>query len=369
MEEGLDNVWEFYGFSGDDNPDEIIRKVDLNVLSLLEEHILKEEPTVLVQLGRKGTHLFTHYKSRIEEKGFLTCLYRLFLVSQLAQIRPAISIPSGKPVIIVADTIHTGSELSIFLSNFYSAGIEVKKIFCYLENEEGVQNLITAGLIDREKVVGLFSSYSEEEYMKESRQVQAFFRSRITPMDPDTCFNLYNVGKILRPNELKGILEPILKDVFRQDITVKQSYDRGLASNIKELHCSIDKCSKIDEVASRLFQEDFDHKIYCINIRSKLNQKRVDSDFAIIVKPETNCSVKKKGDPSGCLKAPENCLLTRTEYKKEKEFEVKKLVCPACVDLSLSDSVLNELHSILTKVFEEKGLELKLKWAYRPIEL
>ena len=369
MSEGFDDVWQFYGFPEDDNPDEIIRKVDLNVNSLLEEHILKEEPTVLVQVGRKSAHLLTHYKDRIEEARFLPCLYRLFLISQLTQIRPPISIPSDKPVILVADTIHTGSEVRNVLSILYSMDIDVKKIFCYLENEEGVQSLIDEGLVDRENVVGLFSSHSEEEYKRESRQLQVFFRSRITPMDPDVCFNSYNVNTRLQPKEYESVLNPILENAFGQAIVIEETADRGLASNIKELQCSIGKCSRIDEVAGSLFQEDFDYETSHVSMRSKINQKIVDSDFTLIVKTENGCNVKKKEGPGQCLKAPQNCLLTRTEYEKEKEMTVKKLVCPACIDLLLSDSILNELDSILVKAFKEKGLECILKWRHRPIEV
>ena len=364
MDEGFKDIWEWLGFTKQEKPDEIIRKVNLNVLSLLEEHVLKEEPTILIEVGRKSAHLCGRYRSRIEEKGFLTCRWRLFKISKFVLTRPPLPIPSDKPVILIADTIHKGEELSTVLENLYLKDIEVKKIFCYLKNEEGVQNLVTEGPIDGEDVVGLFSSHSEEEYMKEYNQLQVFFRSRIEPMDPDLCFDLYNVDEVLRPKKFKKILKPVLRDVFGQKIEIIESSDRGLALNIKELHCSIENRPKIEEITRGLFQEDFDYEANCVSIRTKTNQKQVDSDFTIIAKTEADCNLKKT-DAGKCLKAPENCCITRIRYKGKKS-DVKKMICPVCVDSLISDSILSKLEPNLINCFREKGLECKKKYPYRP---
>lgn len=365
MDEGYKDIWEWIGFSKKEKPDEIIRKVNLNVWSLVEEHLLKEEPTTLIEVGRKSAHLCAHYRSRIQEKGFLSCRWRLFKTSEFFETKPPLQIPTDKPVILVADTIHRGEEVRTVLTNLYSRDIEVNRIFCYLKNEEGVQNLVNEDLIDREDVVGLFSSHSEEEYMKEYNRLQVFFRSRIEPMDPDLCFDLYNVDEVLHPGKFKKISEPVLRDLFEQRIEVAEFSDRGLASNIKELHCNVESCTKIEEIAKGLFQEGFDYEANCVSIRSKINQKKIDSDFTIIAKTEANCNLKKT-DAGKCLKVPENCCITRVRYKKGKKPDLKKIICPACVDLQISDSILNRLESSLINGFRERGLECKKQYFYRP---
>lgn len=367
MDEGYKDIWEWIGFNKQEKPDDIIRKVTLNVWSLVEEHLLKEEPTTLIEVGRKSAHLCTHYRSRIQEKGFLSCRWRLFKTSEFFETKPPLQIPTDKPVILIADTIHRGEELSNVLTNLHSIDIKVKKIFCYLKNEEGVQNLVNEDLIDREDVVGLFSSHSEEEYMKEYNRLQVLFRSRIEPMDPDLCFDLYNVDEVLHPRKFKKISEPVLRDLFEQRIEVAEFSDRGLASNIKELHCNVESCPKIEEIGKGLFQEGFDYEANCVSIRSKINQKKIDSDFTIIAKTEANCNLKKT-DAGKCLKVPENCCITRVGYKKGKKPDVKKMICPACVDLQISDSILNRLESSLINGFREKGLECKKQYFYRPYQ-
>jgi len=368
MHPGFDDVWEWLGFGEKDSPNETIRKVNLNVLTLVEELLLKEQPTYLVVVGRKASHLITDYTTRIEEKGFMSCFYRLYRVSQYVQMKPPIQIPTKHPVILVVDTVHTGEELSIVLADLYARKIKVKKIFCYLRNEEGIENLVAAKLVDKENVVGLFSSSSEEEYLEEYDKLQTFFRSQLEPMDPDLCFNSYNVNKVLSPNELKAILQSVLKDMFGQRITIKRFCDRGLASNIKELYGSIGNNRKLREITRGLLREDSDCDVSCASIRLKMDQKKVDTSFVIIVRTESDFNLKKV-EANICLKDLERCCMARTGYKKRKELEVKRLVCPACIDLLISDSILNELSPILIKGFEKGGLECKLTRTYRPIKL
>lgn len=143
------DIWRQYGFSDDDNADEIIREVELNVLKLINL-IITEEPGILVQAGRKSAHLLSHYKISLDERRFLTCLFRA-IGAELIETKPGF--PKGLPVIIVSDSIHTGTEMKSVINNFSMRDIEVKRIFCYLLNYDGYLSILEEGLIDKEKVI------------------------------------------------------------------------------------------------------------------------------------------------------------------------------------------------------------------------
>jgi len=365
------DIWKQYGFRDDDNADMIIHRVNTNVLSLVQK-ILKEkpqkkdEPRVLIHVGNKGFHLFSQHRNMIEQS-FHTSLCRV-LSAGFTELRPAIP-PGEGPSVLVTDTVHRGSEMAIVLKHLLGRGFKVKRIFCYLKNAKGVQRLVKEDLIEEEKIEGLFSSTSEEEYKKESRQLQLFFRSIIEPMDPDSCYNEYNVDKILRAEELKEIVSPILEDIYGSPVMFKKSVNRGLASNIKEACFIIEDPSGIKKIAEALFQEDFHHEIEWSNPSFKINQKMVDSDFTAMMNVEASCLPGEVKNYKKCVRSTEKCLLKTYQYDRKRESELRKILCPACADLQLSDQLLNRLNPRLIKAFARKGMECKLKWRSRPIEL
>lgn len=200
----INSVWGLLDFDKSIKPDDVIHKVRMNVLTLIEEHILAEKPTVLIRVGRKGAHLVGPYDSRIEEKGFMTCTFRI-----LAKNRSRISPPLdsiNEPVILITDTIHTGEEMKNVLLRLAHENIKVSKIFCYSKHQKGEDNLVKSGLIDEDRIIGLFSASSEEEYMKECKQLFVFFRSRIEPMDPDSCYDTYNLNKTITLKEFEKVI-------------------------------------------------------------------------------------------------------------------------------------------------------------------
>jgi hypothetical protein len=190
MNKNIDDLWQFWGFKDSSDSNTVIRTVDQNVIRLVNL-ILKEEPTTLVQVGRKAAHLIREYKNQIEAKKFLTCLILIYNFNELSQYKP--EIPKDKPVILVEDTIHHGLQLANVLVTLKEDNIEVSKVFCYLKNQKGVDALVKHGLLKSNQVESLFTSRSEREYQEKSKELHAYFRSHIEPTDPEICYNVYKL--------------------------------------------------------------------------------------------------------------------------------------------------------------------------------
>jgi hypothetical protein len=231
LEQGYDNIWSWLSRNQQMSPDEIIHQVDLNVSSLVNK-IMNEPPSaVLIFVGRKVSHLLSQYRTTLGEK-FL--IIQLVTMNQLQMLRtkPSLSVSTKTQVIIVSDTIHTGIEMSTVLRDLKHSKREVNKVFCYLKNEEGLNSLLEEKLITREKVVGLFTSSSEEEYYKEATKLHVFFRSIIEPLELDLTYNQYSIDKPLSAKEIVKILKTPLKKL---GVTIKKVNEEGCAKNYEEI--------------------------------------------------------------------------------------------------------------------------------------
>lgn len=370
MPESIDDIWQFWGFNDCDQADEVIRRVDLNVL-LLVNLILKEKPTTLVQVGRKAAHLIRDYKNQIEDAKFLSCLYIIRPLNELSETKP--EIPTDKPVVLFEDTIHEGKQLAEVLAEFRAGKIKVHKVFCYLQNESGVKRLVELGLIKEKQVSSLFISHNEKEYQERCKQLHAYFRSRLEPTDSDTCYNLYNTNIQLTPKRLIELVEPIFKRTFGAD-TIEESLERGLATNIKELTYRVIDNSLLQKYADLIFTKKTNYKTHGLNIRFKINRKRIDSDFSVIPKVEADFLINHKAN-NHCLTKSNKCMLDNCTYNskainklKTKDAErIKKAVCPSCLDMLISDYLLKKLNRSMCYAFKKEGFELTLKQKYRPM--
>lgn len=370
--EELHDIWRAWGFSDTDDPNEITRKVNLNVGTLVREHVMREHErsgegsVYLVLAGRKSSHLIQHEKPYLEEQGFIICLHRMFH-SRFAEWRP--EIPRNSRAILLADAIHTGSETRDVLAAANKKKIAFEKIFCYILNAEGLKDLASRGIVREEQVTALFPSRSEEEYEKESRQLQAFFRSRIEPMDPDICYDKYNVNIILKTKEATRVLNPMFQSIFSKRVTAKVSDDRGLASNIAEVSYSIDKCPMFDELTKKIFQPHVKVEVESLCLRIKMNQKTVDSDFTAIVTPQVTYVIEDDEHVNKCVKDANKCMLSHYSYKKKDIGAIKKILCPNCLNICFSHEVLQTLQPLILEAFQKERFEPKLIWRYRPLRV
>jgi len=356
------DIWRQYGFSSKDNADSIIREVELNVFQLIEK-ITAEEPGILVQAGRKSAHLISHYKISLDESGFLTCLFRA-IGAELSETSPGIE--EGSSIYIVSDSIHTGTEIRNMIIHFRKKSVVSDKIFCYLLNNDGFLNILEEGLIEKEKVAFLFSSSSEEEYSREINKLQVFFRNRIEPMEPDVCFNKYNINMILDTEYLLKILTPFNQYVEECNMSVEISEDRGLSSKIKELKITIDYCDFLKDIFYMTFKNTYDCEINGVSIRFKINQRTIDSDFTVIIKSEGTCNARKNIDYTHCLDDEAKCLLKKAKYPEGKEIEAKTILCPRCLDLWFSSKILDFLDERISEEFSIESHECTRTREYRP---
>lgn len=360
----IDSVWNLLQFGKSVNPDEVIHQVRMNTLTLVQEHLLLEKPTVLIRVGRKGAHLFGPYDARIEEKGFITCTYRLIAKNRFATMKPSLDL-SKTAVILITDTIHKGEEMKNVLVRLQAEKIKVHKIFCYSKYQKGVDNLVQSGLIKEDQIISLFSSITEEEYMEKCKQLLAFFRSRIEPMDPDLCYDTYNVDDVIDLKNFAKIIVPILEEIFGKKLTIFEASDNGFASNVQELSCYVENSEIESKITNTLFKKTINCKIPAISIRFKLNQKNVDTDFTAIIKTGSSCNIGNN-KAIECLNHSNHCCMELTDIVGLNQDEAKQLICPTCIEIHISDYILNEIKSRITKKFFEIGLTCKLKWPTRP---
>jgi len=364
MKEDIDDLWQFWGFNDSSDSNTVIRTVDQNVIQLVNL-ILKEEPTTLVQVGRKAAHLIREYKNQIEAKKFLTCLILIYKFNELSQYKP--EIPKGKPVILIEDTIHHGVQLANVLVALKEDNIEVSKVFCYLKNQKGVDALVKVGLLKRNQVVSLFTSHSEREYQEKAKELHAYFRSHIEPTDPEICYNVYKVNTQLNAPQLMEILEPVLTKMFGTDST-EEVIDRGFASNIKEVSYKTLNNGILQKWANSLIKDKNDYKVLGLNLRFKINQRLIDSDFSLIPKIEADCTVCEDINNQKCLTHEAHCMLNHCSHEGVDLQKLKNAVCPQCLDIAVSDHLLNILNNELLLACKKANLELTLKEKNRPID-
>ena len=366
--EGYDGVWDWFGFNSDVSPDGIIRQVDLNVSSLVNDFIMKEKPKekpiVLISVGRKGAHLFSGYSTAFFEANFLT--FNFISTKTLNMYLSGKRQPNvlSNPVILVADTIHTGSEMKKLLGELKAAKLEVKKVFCYLKNEAGLNELVEKKLISNEQVVGLFSSASEEEYIRQAARLHVFFRSKIEPLDPNLAYDLFNANKLLSPREFINIIKPVVLEKFDPKAKFKIESQQGFASNVREIWLTIYKSPRMEEIISKLFNQNLKFDIRCLTVDIKILQKAIDCDFTIIPKTHIVCTPKEKHDATECLTSPTECLLDRSAEAKNRP-EWSKAICPWCIEKTVAEKFLAEVETIAIQAFKDAGIELTSKFGYR----
>lgn len=366
MTDSIDNIWQFWKFDDSTNADLIIRKVDQNVIELINL-ILKEEPTTIVQVGRKATHLIREPRNQLEAKNFLTCLIVFYEFKDLTESKPGI--PTGKPVILVEDTIHHGEQLAKVILTLKEDNIEVSKVFCYLKNRSGVNRLVKSGLIKEKQVVSLFTSKSEREYQEKAKELQAYFRSHIEPTDSDICYNLYSVNTQLSPQQLISIIEPSLLKLFGTN-SIEELEERGFTSNIKEISFKTTNTQVLQKWAESVIKKKNNYEVLGLNLRFKINQRLVDSDFTMIAKIEADCSISKDINNKKCLSNENRCMFKHVTHDEGVDVEkLKENVCPQCLDIAMSDYLLGRLNREIGLSFKKAHLALTFKERYRPASL
>ncbi|MDR0461314.1 MAG: hypothetical protein LBH62_07835 [Nitrososphaerota archaeon] len=363
MSEDIDDIWRLWGFNESNDSNTVIKTVDQNVIKLVNS-ILKEEPTTLVQIGRKAAHLIREYKNQIEEKKFLTCLLLMYKYNDLTQYKPEIL--KDKPVILMVDTIHHGIDLRDVITSFKKSHTQISKIFCYIKNQDGVNNLVKHNLLKEEQIVSLFTSYSEIEYREKVKDLHAYFRSHIEPTDPDICYNVYRVNTQLTVEQLIEITEPVLFKIL-DTVSMEKIADTGFASNIQEAKYTTTNNKILQKWSDSIIRGENSYEISGLDLRFKINQRSIDSEFSVIPKIEADCIVSEGVNNKKCFTHKEHCMLNHYKHKDITVQELKNTICPQCLDIVVSDNLLESLNNELSLAFKESKRAVILKEKSRPV--
>jgi hypothetical protein len=362
MGENIDDIWQLWGFNESNDSNTVIRTVDQNVIQLVNL-ILKEEPTTLVQIGRKAAHLIREYKNQIEAKKFLTCLLLMYKFNDLTQYTP--DIPTDKPAILMVDTIHHGTDLTKVLQDLKNDNTQVSKVFCYIKNQDGINNLVKRNLLKEEQIVSLFTSHSEYEYQEKVKDLHAYFRSHIEPTDPEICCDVYRVNTQVNVEQLTKIIEPVLSKTLGTG-SMEKIAERGFASNIQETRYNTTNNELLQKLSDTLIKRKNSYEILSLNLRFKINQRSIDSEFSVIPKIEADCLVNENVNNKKCLMQKKHCMLNHCTHQDITIQVLKNTICPQCLDIVISDHLLTLLNNQLIVAFKESKVDLILKEKIRP---
>ena len=275
-------IWDFLEEEvKSETPERIISEVNFHLNKLITNNLLTKEPGIVCRIGRKGLHLLNRYETRISERGFTLSHLRVLSEERFMGMGKL----SPGPLYIFVDSINTGKEMNKVLPFLKRRKIEVKNIFCYIYNEEAINKLEESGLIDKECVIGVFSSSSEKEYKIQTQKILTFFKSRIEPMDLDVCVDLYALSDVLvRTAQLE--LGEAIKQTLGLGVSVTEPSQRGLPSNISELF--ILKMDTSDLNLDRELPEfrDLQVTIDSLCVKIKTNIRQADSELSIRVIPK-----------------------------------------------------------------------------------
>ncbi|MCL2135815.1 MAG: hypothetical protein FWH37_09800 [Candidatus Bathyarchaeota archaeon] len=139
-------------------------------------------------MGRKARHLFHQSISRLIEK---SQGIHFINVRKDGIIEPLGNTVHQK-ITLLTDSINKGDEIEKIvniLKNHYKC--KVNKIFCYVANTQGVDNLLSKKIVTNEQIIALHR-VSHSEYEQISKRLGVYYQSRIEPMDVEHVFERHS---------------------------------------------------------------------------------------------------------------------------------------------------------------------------------
>ncbi len=188
------------------NSDSIVTQIREDVERLVEDKLIKEGPTNVLFVERKGLHLYLHTLPRLVEEGFSPGRIRLFKIGKYPLLLVNPRFGHLENVIICTDAINTGNEISTILQAFQTHDVSVKKVFCYYANSS-ILSKLSQEFVGGDQVVYAHRVLENENYSDLFKKLSIYFQSRIEPMDMDHVYDLLTLRpRFKRISDLQDVL-------------------------------------------------------------------------------------------------------------------------------------------------------------------
>lgn len=358
------SIKEYIGELSQESPDSIVSKIRVEIDYLINE-VINSKTKDLYFLGRKAQHLFHPSVNRLLEKHFsikmLNVLNGEINGKHICIVDHGGSMP--KKISLLADSINGGTEKENVISILKRNKTDVKSLFCYVANKQGLEQLIGRRIIKADQITAL-RILEPEEYKAFSKRLHTYYQSRIEPMDTDHKFEPFSVARKVSPDELYGAFQSAIRKVLMCEgefSAAEDLNDAGKDSNILFTSRGIvnfnfecydpDECSRL--IQTQNFTKDL--KVEYIQVRLKAQLKETESiGYLMVFCPPINVDLASvtKGK---CRLEKNGCMLENSfDSKRFKRGDVAKLICPQCIENQISEPLLSGIVTELKALLDSK---------------
>jgi len=338
---------EYYGKILQQNPEVLISQLRVE-LEVLRKKIEDEQTKAIYLVGRKARHLFHPIvTSRLIEMGFsinfLNVMKGKSRGKQIYYITSSDDFP--KEVILLADSIDEGKEKTETISLLGARDIVVSKLFCYVANKKGINNIVAETNFDQKNIVSVHT-VEHEEYESFYKRLQAYYQSRFEPMEIE---HVYAVAKFAKRSTRSDLFK-----IFKNAITKSFKCDSGRFSKGKlfapanivnyNFEClEYNQCKKrAKSKIERAIKIEFEY----LQVRTKARLERTNTTVCLIVFcPLLFQSLDSLIKEGKCRRLVKECELEKAVYdpKDVSKEELAAFVCPECLENYVSSPILAKI--------------------------
>lgn len=340
-------------FSGafDINPLDATTKIHSEMHKLVEDELLHEERTFVYIVERRGSNLFRPFIDHIAKFHEIGTI-RLYSDKSFAHIKEEV-INTGKGCIILTDAIRTGDEISKIINILNKRNIMVPKVCGYLSNKETIEKLKIKYEMTKFEFIHEVEDY--EHYKDYYGKLVRIHHSRLEPLDSEHPYYLYQTGS---ENEREKI-ETIISYVCG-----KANYYREkelLSDDIIGYTAEFDGAYALKVLS---FKKNGFFDIERLQLRFRFDRSK--SSLRIMA----FCCVCDF-NLEKITAIDEYVKRTLPNFEMYCEFlddvpSKSEVICPLCLDVNLSLSILEKFDHKIKRVSIREGLEVKNILKYNP---
>lgn len=354
---------EYLGELHTQSPEAIVSQIRVDLESLIDR-MVAEKTKALFVVGRKSRHLFHPLTSRLLEEGFSINFLNVMAGKIDDKRLFYFTIPNGgisNEISLLADSINEGYEKAGIIENLRNDDIEVKRLYCYVVNERGLDFLKSEEIFDTRNVFSIHT-LPPSQYELFYKRLQIYYQSRVEPMDVDHEFDIFSVAEKIEGSDLY--------DKFKDCIRKSLKCDKGSFSRGKVMKARVK--GKDDVNANFLFvpanivnynfecyeynqcKDRFESKIQStlkdlgleyLQIRLKAELAETESTISLMAFcPPVNIDLNSLIVGGNCRPFIKKCRLDSGIFGEDvSREEVATIVCPQCLENSISREILQRL--------------------------
>jgi hypothetical protein len=357
------SIREYIGDLYQESPDAIVSEIKAELNYLINE-IVNSKTKDLYFLGRKAQHLFHPSIDRLLEKHFSIKMLNV-LNGEINGKHICIvdhGGPMPKKISLLADSVNDGTEKANIISILKRNKTEVKNLFCYVGNRQGLDYLVKQKIIAADRITALHI-LETDEYKVFSKRLHTYYQSKIEPIDTDHKFEYFSVARKISPEKLYGAFQSTIKKTLpcesgefsiaeRLDDADKQSNLLFMPKETVNFNYECydhNEYSKLVGTNSKI--EDLE--IEYVQVRLKAELKDTESVvYLMVFCPPINVDLTTvtKGK---CKMGKNGCMLENSyDSTRFKKGDVAKLLCPQCIENQISTPVLNNIANELKALLD-----------------